>query len=462
MTEENRKMPLREKWPVRIGLAFLLAVLVLSAFAQRPPVIESVTAERQINEDHTATLVVTVKEDFFASGEEVWCYVGKQRDAADIPEDAWVETTGREARFHVPSGEYYAYAKDRYGNISHIGEQGVAVSDILAIELNYERLILPLDDTRRFEAALYVLGDADSTVTWETSDVGVASITDGELRTHAPGEVTVTATASNGLQAAAEIIVTDLFHTPVFEASKTRLPAYQYSTEEAHLLDDALASRIGEAGYATRAGTVAAARFLTLEFPYRIPYFFENGRLVNHFNAHVDGEGRYYHIGLYLSVDKYDDITATMVGPAIWGAPLTNFQNEGNFKAGGKYPNGLDCSGFITWALYNGGFDVGDVGAGDYYYRDDDLCDLGERVKLTAELIESGRIKVGDLIGQDGHIAMIVGMTDDYVYIAESSGPGVRVLELSWYYGVFNFGTYDYVMLMDSVYKQDGNLADMW
>ena len=27
-------------------------------------------------------------------------------------------------------------------------------------------------------------------------------------------------------------------------------------------------------------------------------------------------------------------------------------------------PNGLDCSGFVTWSLYNSGLDVGDIGAG--------------------------------------------------------------------------------------------------
>lgn len=27
--------------------------------------------------------------------------------------------------------------------------------------------------------------------------------------------------------------------------------------------------------------------------------------------------------------------------------------------------NGLDCSGFVTWAMLNGGFESGDVGSGN-------------------------------------------------------------------------------------------------
>lgn len=462
MTEQNEKNNIKTSSILKIGLVSLFAILFFSAFVMTPPSIESVTAAPELNEDHTVTLTVTMKDGVGSGSGQLWCYLGEIQNAAEIPEDAWVEAVDGQATFDVMPGTYYVFARDRQGNVSRYNEEDAAINTVVAIDLNYEELYLPLDDERQFEASLFALGDADHAIEWSTSNADVATIEDGKLRTHSPGEVTVTATAENGLQATATVVVTDLFHKPVLEDTKQVVPAFYYSPEEAKLLDLALASRIAEAGYGTRAGAVAAARFLALEFPFRIPYFFENGRLVNHFNRHVDGEGRYYHIGLYLSADKYDDISAIFAGPAIWGEPLMNFQDEGSFRPGVKYPNGLDCSGYITWALLNGGFDVGDVGAGDYYYRDDDLCDLGERVPLTVELIESGRIKVGDLIGQDGHIAMIVGMTDEYIYIAESSGPGVRVVELSWYYGVFNFGKYDYVMLMDSVYEDDGNLTNIW
>lgn len=443
-------------------VSLFLVALLLAAGVRNRPIIDAVTAAETLNEDYTVTLTVEARDTGLFKSDEVWCYLGEIPDVAEIPDDAWVRTVDRQAHFDVDAGDYHVFAMDDYGNVSHADTQHVAINQIISIALNYEELYLPLEDTRQFEADLFVLGEVDKTVTWSSSDSSVASIgQDGLLTTHSPGEITVTGATASGLQATADIVVTDLFHKTLWEASKTKLPAYQYTTEEAHVLDAALASRVNEAGFGTRAGPVAAARFITMEFPYLVPYFFENGRMVNHFNRFVDGEGRYYHIGLYLSEDKYDDIVATFVGPAIWGAPLMNFQDEGSFKPGGMYANGLDCSGFVTWVLLNGGFDVGDVGAGDYIYRDDDLCDLGERVPLTLELVESGRIKVGDLIGQDGHIAIIVGMTDEHIYVAESSGPGVRVVKLTWYYEVFNW-TYDYVMLMDSVYGEDGNLTEMW
>lgn len=461
-TEKVRRQPVRIKHYILVALIFIAVVVLLSIFAHHPPVIDSVVADGQLSEDGTAMLTVTVEPRFYDKNQEFQCYLGPAQNAADIPDDAWVTTTDHTACFEVPPGSYYVFVKDRNGVVSRTHAQDAAINDILAIDINYESLVLPLNDSRRFEAYIFVLGDIDDAVVWTSSDNSVASIVDGTLYTHAPGEITVTATAANGLEATADIIVTDLFQKAVIDPSKPRVPAYHYTQDEAHLLDRALASRVNEAGLGTRAGVVAAGRFLTMEFPYLVPYFYENGRLVNHHNKYVDGEGRYYHVGLYLSVDKYDDISAAFVGPAIWGAPLTNFEDSGYFVPGVQYPNGLDCSGFVTWALLNGGFDPGDVGAGDYIHRDDDLCDLGEQVPLTMELVESGRIKVGDLIGEDGHIALIIGMTDEHIYIAESLGRGVRVSVLTWRYGLFNAGIYDYVMLMDSYYGEDGDLTDFW
>lgn len=102
-----------------------------------------------------------------------------------------------------------------------------------------------------------------------------------------------------------------------FNEDKGYLPCEEYTLEESKLLDEILAYRINEAGYGTRAGAVAAARFLTLEFPYRIAYYWETGRLNNTGKDYVDGEGRYYHKGLYLHESKYADLEASALGPKI-------------------------------------------------------------------------------------------------------------------------------------------------
>jgi len=153
---------------------------------------------------------------------------------------------------------------------------------------------------------------------------------------------------------------------------------------------------------------------------------------------------------------------AIKYGPATWGCPLINYQTEAGFVAGRKYPNGLSCSGFISWVLYNGGFDVGDSGAGDFPYRNDDLSDLGEKQDLTYELMKSGKVKVGDLIGRDGHIAMIAGMDEKNVYVAESLASGVVIETFERYKGIVDCNLYGYILLMDSVYKEDGKLTNMW
>ena len=91
---------------------------------------------------------------------------------------------------------------------------------------------------------------------------------------------------------------------------------------------------------------VEAARFLTLHFPYKIEYFYENGRLGTN---GIDGEGRYYHKGLYLNSSKYSTISKSKNGPKVWGCSLYSTPVKRNDN------NGLDCSGFVSWALLNGG-----------------------------------------------------------------------------------------------------------
>ena len=137
---------------------------------------------------------------------------------------------------------------------------------------------------------------------------------------------------------------------------------------------------------------VAAARFITLEFKYKVPYFLENGRYQNTgFSEKIDGEGRYYHKGLYLSEDKYSEIKRSKTKPVMWGGTLKEYST-------GKYlKNGLDCSGFVTWAMYNGGYDPGDIGAGPgEWYKT--LPDLGKSEPITLSLLKSGKVKAGDLL----------------------------------------------------------------
>lgn len=75
-------------------------------------------------------------------------------------------------------------------------------------------------------------------------------------------------------------------------------------------------------GLNTRAAVVEAARFMTLEFSKRIPYFAENGRLS--LNG-IDAEGRYYKSGMFLNESRYTSVKKSMYGPAAWGCRIYSY-----------------------------------------------------------------------------------------------------------------------------------------
>ena len=266
-----------------------------------------------------------------------------------------------------------------------------------------------------------------------------------------------------------DIIVSDLITSDYpnndYDFSKNELECDTYSKEDNDLLDEILKDRINDAGYKTRAGAVEAARFLVLEFPYKLSYFYENGRQTTN---NVDGEGRYYHEGLYLHESRYSNITGSKTGPETWGCPL--YCNPGK-----RYiDNGLDCSGYVSWALLNAGFDVKDVGAG---FSDKlDLTDYGDVVKFNDEIINSGKIKVGDLVHSNhsgGHIGMIIGIDEDWFYVAQAlwndaptsltkKEENVMAVQITKYGYKEIQNILPDLVLMDKYYIEDGNLTNMW
>ena len=79
--------------------------------------------------------------------------------------------------------------------------------------------------------------------------------------------------------------------------------------------------------------------------------------------------------------------------------------------------------------------------------------------------MKSDRVKVGDMIGCDGHIALIVGLDERNIYIAEAYKNGIVIEKYERYEGIAACGDYVYVMLMDEVYAEhggEGNITDMW
>lgn len=322
-----------------------------------------------------------------------------------------------------------------------------------------ETYFLALNGKKKIDFIFDYPDDFDKTVNLTSDNENVVKIENGILYGIGIGTSTITATLTDGNTKNYQIQVTDLIVPPTLNKNKSYLPCERYTEDEAILLDKILESRVKEMGEGSRGGVLAAARFLTLEFPYTIGYFNENGRLNGHgYRPYIDGEGRYYHKGLYLSKSKYKNIVkSTKTGPKMWGCKLyDNFVNR--YKA-----NGFTCSGFVTWAMYNSGFEIGDVGAGDYKQFKDDLSDLGPHKKITQEYTKNGNYKVGDFIARNGHAALIIGISDTTIYTAESLPPKLKVYTYERYKGIVNDPNLTYVIEMSDIYPNgDGITTDMW
>ena len=124
------------------------------------------------------------------------------------------------------------------------------------------------------------------------------------------------------------------------------------------------------------------------------------------------------------------------------------------------YYNGIDCSGFVSWALLNGGFDPDDIDGGNEMNSEGyDLLDLGETVLLTE--LDFSKLKAGDLIGYPGHIGMIIGLDDNTIYVAQAYWTNDLEVNDFTYESIFE-SKWQYVTLMDTYYKEDGNYQAMW
>ncbi len=293
-------------------------------------------------------------------------------------------------------------------------------------------------------------------ISYISTDDKIMIVHNNKIKGIKDGKVELKIKLENGETKKTNIIVTSLITKPTINNEKEYITCNQYTKEESDLLEELLDNKIKEGGYQTRAGALNAARFLLLEFKSGIKYFNENGRLENHTKIkHIDGEGRYYHLGLYLTEDKYTEIEAsTKDGPKIWGCELLNIHYNK------KMENGLNCSGFITWALYNAGYDIKDVGAGDFNYIHNELLDIEPKETINKELLDSNKIKVGDLIGFDGHIAMIIGLDSNNIYIGESYETGLRVR--TYTKEELLQSEFKIIILMDEYYKNEGKITNMW
>lgn len=441
---------------VIIALLFLTIILLLALQEyNKEPTIEGIKYENKFNEDKTRKVTLDIKKH---NKNKVYCQFVDDTKSSD-----WILVKKNKCSYNVKTFSYKVNLKYNDNKIVTY-DKSFDIDGILGIKINNKKKYIALGDSYNLNASLDYVGDVDTTIKYKSSDSNLISVDEnGNITAHNIGTVKINVYSSNKMSDEMEITSTDLIRPAKLDNSKAKVWCNMYSDDQVNMLDDILASKVEEVGSGTRAATAVVSRFLTLELPYKVPYFYENGRLTeNGLQAIVDGEGRYYKKGVYFGKTKENQITKRMAGPAAWGCSLMNYEDDGYRAPNTYYPNGLDCSGYVSWVLYNAGLDLGDIGAGinpGVY----DYTDVGELRYNSYDLLHSGNVKVGDLIGWDGHIALIGAMSDTKIYVTESLLPGVIMDEYDYSSPYSNFySRYDYIIDMSNNYKGDGKLNNMW
>ena len=433
-----------------ILLSILLVLLFNLSLYNKEPIITKYDYANHYNDDKTLDTTINLKS---YNNNPMYC-----KFIINDEESKWIKTNHKKCTHGIKTGKYIIKIKYNKDKVVEY-EKNFNIDKVISIKINDKRKYVAVGASYNIDAVLDYVGDVDTSITYESSNPGIISINEnGNIYAAADGKVEISAKSSNGLEDKFELTATSLIRPRRLDNYKSTVGCNVYSKEQVEMLDDILKSEVEKAGPGTRAGVVAAATFLPLEFPYKIPYFYENGRLTkNGDHKIVDGEGRWYHKGLYLGVDKENEVTLRMNGPSSWGCRLLNWEDDGTRKPGEYYPNGFDCSGYVSWVLYNGGLDPGDIGAGITDWQDD-MTDLGELRYVNYDLLHSGLVKPGDLTGWDGHTAVIAWITEDKIYVTESLLPGVVLDEydISSPYSNF-YRRYEYIIDMSNQYSGDGN-----
>lgn len=372
-------------------------------------------------------------------------------DKKEIKNEKWKNITENKCRFKLEKNKNYNIYIKRSTKIKKLPVS----PKVLYFSIDKKTYYLAEHDKRKISYSYITLGDVKNL--FISSDSGVASVKDNKIISENKGTSKIKV---KDFDEEINIIVTDLINKvpKKYNYKREYLSCGTFTSKEEKLLDKILKDRVEEKGFKTRAGVVEAARFLTLEFPYRISYFSENGRLDGG-PLIADGEGRFYHNGLYLTSSKYKEIKKVVKGPKPWGCYMYSKPSKGMRR------NGLDCSGFTTWALHNGGFDPKDLPArgknAEY-----DLNSLGKEKVLTYDLSISNKIKAGDFLGEvsssEGHSAIIVGIDKNYYYVAESLWHFPLGVNINKYKKENLYKNFETVNLMDSYYKKDGKYSNMW
>ena len=208
--------------------------------------------------------------------------------------------------------------------------------------------------------------------------------------------------------------------------TKPYMECNTYTKEDKVRLDAMLKKVVDEAGYGTRAGVVAAARFLVGGLDYKVRYL--GPKSVNPVLGSYSKEG--------LNIGQSN----------AWGCRVSG------------WIQGMDCTNFVSWAFAQNGIK-------SFPYSN--------TYSKVREVID--KIKVGDLLYKPcntaatcagnyklSHVGIIIGVDDKYFYVAEATeGKYEAIVVTKWEKNNMpSSGEFSIVHFFD--YASDGNVTNMW
>ena len=176
---------------------------------------------------------------------------------------------------------------------------------------------------------------------------------------------------------------------------------------------------VANAGPGTREGVVAAAKALTnelLKYNVRLPYI---SGIKN------QNYGKYSGYGVDPNWGNY----------GVWFSDLYDMN---------YFQNGLDCSGFIDWAIHNGGYKYNQYSSS--YYHDK----IGKAYNASDYIA-----KEGDLLWRQGHVGLVVDVINNKYIVAEEHGGGYGLILSE--YDTKKPGEFTDVVDMSSFYENNNN-----
>ena len=200
------------------------------------------------------------------------CYLG-QEHTKDIT--LWTKTDENNVCV-IPITEYKTNLYLRNSQGFDCGTlEDLELSYIESVKITSGKVYLAVGGHEKLTYETEYKGVINEEVVLKSEDESIATIDeDNVIHAVGLGETKITATFGEKTDSI-DVLVTNLIVLAPreFDVYKPYVSCGYYTKEENDLLDEILASRVEKAGWHTRAGVVEAARFLALEFPFRINYF---------------------------------------------------------------------------------------------------------------------------------------------------------------------------------------------